>query len=135
MPHHDTIRNNKPRITHGYRSSKDALLHNATQWQPCLEPERQMDECLHTREPWNDITWLLYVGGFPLNATKPHIGRCALLLNSGRMMQSCVDLDSDGLDRCASSTFTNRVERQCQPHEAKGLVPVQGEPAGDIEEP
>jgi hypothetical protein len=34
---------------------------------------------------------------------------------------------SDRLYRCADGTFTNRVERQCAPYEAKGIVRVQGE--------
>jgi hypothetical protein len=33
---------------------------------------------------------------------------------------------SDALYRCADGTFTNRVERQCAPYEAKGIVRVQG---------
>ena len=36
-------------------------------------------------------------------------------------------LAADGLYRCADGTFTNRVERQCPPYEAKGIVRVQGE--------
>ena len=35
----------------------------------------------------------------------------------------------DALYRCADGTFTNRVERQCAPYEAKGIVRVQGETA------
>ena len=35
----------------------------------------------------------------------------------------------DELYRCSDGTFTNRVERQCAPYEAKGTVTVQG--AGD----
>ena len=35
----------------------------------------------------------------------------------------------DELYRCSDGTFTNRVERQCVPYEAKGTVTVQG--AGD----
>jgi hypothetical protein len=36
---------------------------------------------------------------------------------------------SDALYRCADGTFTNKVERQCPPYEAKGIVRVQGETA------
>ena len=32
----------------------------------------------------------------------------------------------DELYRCSDGTFTNRVERQCAPYEAKGTVTVQG---------
>lgn len=35
----------------------------------------------------------------------------------------------DELYRCSDGTFTNRVDRQCTPYEAKGTVTVQG--AGD----
>jgi hypothetical protein len=34
---------------------------------------------------------------------------------------------SDELYRCSDGTFTNRVERQCQPYEPTGLVWVQTE--------
>jgi hypothetical protein len=34
---------------------------------------------------------------------------------------------SDELYRCSDGTFTNRVERQCQPYESTGIVRVQGE--------
>ena len=34
---------------------------------------------------------------------------------------------SASLYRCPDGTFTNRVERQCHPYEAKGIVRVQGE--------
>ena len=33
---------------------------------------------------------------------------------------------ADELYRCTNGTFTNRVERQCQPYESKGTVRVQG---------
>ncbi len=33
---------------------------------------------------------------------------------------------ADELYRCSDGTFTNRVERQCAPYEAKGMVTVQG---------
>ena len=33
---------------------------------------------------------------------------------------------TDDLYRCADGTFTNRVERQCQPYESTGIVRVQG---------
>jgi hypothetical protein len=36
---------------------------------------------------------------------------------------------SDALYRCQDGTFTNRVERQCAPYEAKGIVRVQGRTA------
>ena len=32
---------------------------------------------------------------------------------------------SDELYRCSDGTFTNRVERQCQPYESTGMVRVQ----------
>jgi hypothetical protein len=32
---------------------------------------------------------------------------------------------TDDLYRCADGTFTNRVERQCQPYESTGIVRVQ----------
>lgn len=38
------------------------------------------------------------------------------------------DLNLDG-------TFTNRLERQCQPYEAKGIVRVQGETAEASRQP
>jgi hypothetical protein len=33
---------------------------------------------------------------------------------------------TDDLYRCADGTFTNRVERQCQPYESTDIVRVQG---------
>ena len=33
---------------------------------------------------------------------------------------------TEGLYRCADGTFTNRVERRCQPYESTGIVRVQG---------
>jgi hypothetical protein len=33
---------------------------------------------------------------------------------------------TDDLYKCADGTFTNRVERQCQPYESSGIVRVQG---------
>jgi len=45
------------------------------------------------------------------------------------MLSIAVALASDELYRCSDGTFTNRVERQCAPYEAKGTVTVQG--AGD----
>jgi hypothetical protein len=41
---------------------------------------------------------------------------------------------SDQLYRCGDGTFTNRIERQCAPYEAKGIVRVQAratEPSND----
>ena len=32
---------------------------------------------------------------------------------------------TDDLYKCADGTFTNRVERQCQPYESTGIVRVQ----------
>lgn len=32
---------------------------------------------------------------------------------------------TDNLYKCAGGTFTNRVERQCQPYESTGIVRVQ----------
>lgn len=37
---------------------------------------------------------------------------------------------ADELYRCTDGTFTNRVERQCQPYESTGIVRVQGERIG-----
>lgn len=42
---------------------------------------------------------------------------------------------SDALYRCPDGTFTNRVERQCPPYEAKGIVRVQGESAEATKQP
>jgi hypothetical protein len=42
---------------------------------------------------------------------------------------------SDTLYRCSDGTFTNRVERQCVPYEAKGIVRVQGETAEAVKQP
>lgn len=42
---------------------------------------------------------------------------------------------SDALYRCADGTFTNRVERQCPPYEAKGIVRVQGDTADASRQP
>jgi hypothetical protein len=42
---------------------------------------------------------------------------------------------SDALYRCPGGTFTNRVERQCVPYEAKGIVRVQGETAEATKQP
>jgi hypothetical protein len=36
---------------------------------------------------------------------------------------------SDELYRCSDGSFTNRVERQCQPYESTGIVRVQARPA------
>jgi hypothetical protein len=33
---------------------------------------------------------------------------------------------TDDLYKCSDGTFTNRVERQCQPYESTGVVRVQG---------
>ena len=33
---------------------------------------------------------------------------------------------TDDLYRCADGTFTNRVERRCQPYESTGIVRVEG---------
>jgi hypothetical protein len=41
----------------------------------------------------------------------------------------------DELYRCANGTFTNRVERQCAPYEAKGIVRVQGETTEATKQP
>jgi hypothetical protein len=37
---------------------------------------------------------------------------------------------TDDLYKCADGTFTNRVERQCQPYESTGIVRVQTATAG-----
>jgi hypothetical protein len=34
---------------------------------------------------------------------------------------------TDDLYKCTDGTFTNRLERQCQPYESTGIVRVQGE--------
>ena len=41
----------------------------------------------------------------------------------------------DALYRCADGTFTNRVERQCQPYESTGIVRVQGGTAAASKQP
>jgi hypothetical protein len=33
---------------------------------------------------------------------------------------------TDDLYRCSDGTFTNRVERECQPYQSTGIVRVQG---------
>jgi hypothetical protein len=42
---------------------------------------------------------------------------------------------SDDLYRCADGTFTNRVERQCQPYESTGIVRVQGRTREAVKSP
>jgi hypothetical protein len=42
---------------------------------------------------------------------------------------------SEDFYRCADGTFTNRVERQCAPYEAKGIVWVQGDTAEASRQP
>ena len=42
---------------------------------------------------------------------------------------------SDVLYRCADGTFTNRVERQCQPYESKGIVRIQAGTAEASKQP
>jgi hypothetical protein len=42
---------------------------------------------------------------------------------------------SDALYQCPGGTFTNRVERQCAPYEAKGIVRVQGGTAEATKQP
>ena len=41
----------------------------------------------------------------------------------------------DALYRCSDGTFTNRVEQQCPPYEAKGIVRVQGGTAEASKQP
>jgi hypothetical protein len=41
----------------------------------------------------------------------------------------------DALYRCPDGTFTNRVELQCVPYEAKGIVRVQGETVEAAKQP
>lgn len=49
------------------------------------------------------------------------LGLAVLILSVGPVTWA-----TDDLYRCADGTFTNRVERQCQPYESTGIVRVQG---------
>jgi hypothetical protein len=42
---------------------------------------------------------------------------------------------SDELYRCSDGTFTNRVERKCQPYQSKGIVLVQAGAAEASKQP
>jgi hypothetical protein len=50
--------------------------------------------------------------------------RCIVLVLSVSPL-SQIAWATDDLYRCADGTFTNRVERQCQPYEPTGIVRVQ----------